>query len=410
MRTAAHIACAPHVRVRSRLWRLVLALIVAWIASPCAGTAQTTVQEGSTLHVYSTLLQIPVLILSNKHQALPVIPAGDFQVTLGKDAPFKPRLVRLEGDDPITMAILLDGSSAGSLLPQSVDGLATMVRDHLQPHDRVAVYAMDGCKLLRLTALGAMHPNAMRLRVQQAADMAPYNAYAPKAEACPQPVGLWDATDYLVQTLAGEPGRRVVLAVTNGRNEAGHLSATAARRDANHDGVTVFALAERYKVPSLGPVFPQTTAGWRVSSLLAELTEGSGGMIVESTRSDVEHALRHFVELLRGRYIVEFQRPAHTVAGVNVIDVRCGLPKAFIRPAGTSMPIADPGDSTVVHGFTANSLEALPPLELPEISEPVAPAGPQPAHTPAVQRVSPLDITDEAVPMSAPLTAGGTVK
>ena len=325
--------------------------------------------EGSTLHVYSTLLQIPVLVLGSKHEALPPLDPASFLVSLGKNVPFKPLRVRLEGDDPVTLAILLDGSTGDSLVPLAADGLAAMAGERLRPQDRVAVYTMDGCKLRRMHTLAAVDVEAVRTSVQHAVVFSPWQSYGPHAEPCPKPVGVWDAIDFLSRGLAAEPGRRVVLAVTNGANQGGLLTADAARRTANLAGVTVFAVAERFKVPILLGAHPQTVAGWRVGSMLGFLTEGSGGLTVEATRNNLPYAFAHFVELLRGRYILEFQRPANVAGGTSIITVQCGLPHAFIRPAGTSLPTADPvtQDPAVQHGPAAQ-LDGQPGGRVPRDS------------------------------------------
>lgn len=160
--------------------------------------------------------------------------------------------------------------------------------------------------------------------------------------------------DYLTRTLADEPGRRVVLAVTNGRDVGSRVQPEALRRDANRNGVAIFAVAERYKVPKLEPQLRRMTPGWEVQSWLEEVSEGSGGMVLETTRNNLPYTFNRFVQLLRGRYIVEFPRPSGLSGGTSTISIACGQPHAFIRSAGTSVPIADPGarDEAIPHGLS----------------------------------------------------------
>jgi hypothetical protein len=46
--------------------------------------------------------------------------------------------------------------------------------------------------------------------------------------------------------------------------------------------------------------------------------------------------------MVRERYIVDFPRPVNSTAGRHSFEVRIEKTPAFIRPAGISIPIADP--------------------------------------------------------------------
>lgn len=322
----------------------------------CAGLlghrsqAQTTIPEGGTIRVYANLMQIPVLILSQRHQSLPLIDATKFTVRLDTRQPFRPGVVRQQGDDPITLAILLDGSSPDALLPLLLESLPVMADRQLTGRDRVAVYGMDGCKLRRFSTLVPASGFFVADSVKRALAYLPYQ---PGMGRCDGPIGLWDAVDYLTGTLADEPGRRVVMAVTNGQDHgSSRVQAETLRKDANHNGVAIFAVAERYRVPHLDPQLRHGDPGSKAGSWLQEITEGSGGMVIETTRNNLLYTFSRFVQLLRGRYIVEFPRPTGLSGGTSTISIACGQPRAFIRPAGTSVPITDPvmRDLAVPHG------------------------------------------------------------
>ncbi len=316
-------------------------------ALPChaQNQPQTSLADGSTIHVYANLLQIPVLILSQKHQPLPPIDPAKFSVRLGKDQPFRPRLVRQEGEDPITLAILLDGSARDTLMPQMLESLPGMADKQLSGRDRVSLYAMDGCRLRRFITLLPASGAAVKDSVERAVAFPPYDPNTRGTARCgEQPIGLWDAMDYLTRTLASEPGRRVVLAVTNGPRhrqpcDAGNpakerkpLWRNAVRRGgAQQDAPAGTCIFPHKRRLGGGP-------------LAERVTEASGGMVLETTRNNLPYTFRYFVELLRGRYIVEFSRPSGLTGGTSVINIDCGQPRAFIRSAGTSVPIADPAD------------------------------------------------------------------
>lgn len=145
--------------------------------------AQTPVSEGTTIRVYANLMQIPVLILSQRHQPLPPIDAAKFTVRLDARQPFLPKVVRLQGEDPITLAILLDGSWPDALMPLLLEGLPTMADRQLTGRDRLAVYAIDGCKLRRFSTLVPASGPMVTDSIQRAL------TYQPSKGRCEQPIG-----------------------------------------------------------------------------------------------------------------------------------------------------------------------------------------------------------------------------
>ena len=70
-----------------------------------------------TLHVYENLLQVPVLVLRPDRDHIPKpIDADRFSVSLDAGPWFPATHVRREGDDPISLSILLDVTGDGGLL------------------------------------------------------------------------------------------------------------------------------------------------------------------------------------------------------------------------------------------------------------------------------------------------------
>jgi hypothetical protein len=387
------------------LW-LASAATLLCVCTPAA--SQQKVEEVATLHVYTNLLQIPVLILSQKHQALPPIEPGKFLLHVGNDPPFHPR-VRLEGEDPVTLAVLIDGSFDGPNLPELGESLAAMARDQLHRQDRIALYGMDGCKLRRTSALLPPDANLVRTAVQKLEAFPPY-VHRWRGQKCDNPTRLWDALSLVNQFLQGEPGRRVVLVITNGVDGGSKLGADEARLVATRNGVAVFAVAERSRVRMGYVSSPSVSVGGNVTSGLAYIAEGTGGMVMETTRNNVAETLTRFPELLRGRYILEFSRPIGMTAGAHFLTVSVGQPKDFIRPAGTSMPVADPEapDPSVQHGKLGEVRDPVDPPKTDATQAEPAPATPDhavpaaphtmklPVLTPVRKPVAdPTDISDD---------------
>ena len=349
------------------VWLSVAAAMVVARAIP-----QQTVEQGATLHVYTNLLQIPVLILSSKRQELPPIEAENFLLRLGDDPPFHPR-VRLEGEDPITLAVLIDGTFYGPRLPQLAESLAAMARNQLHRQDRIAFYGLDGCKLRRTSLLRSPDAEVVRAAVQALEEIPPYQ-HRWHGEKCDNPMLLWDSVAWVCESLHGEPGRRVVLAITNGEDGGSRLTPDDARRVATRDGVAVFSLAEHLKVSRQNWSAHVSLGGTEIESALAYITEFDGGMVMETTRNNVDGTLAHFTQLLRGRYILEFSRPK----GLNsdrTLNVSVGQPRDFIRSAGTSLPTAEPEapDPSVEHGKLSDVHDVADSAPATEKAEPQTP-------------------------------------
>src|ERR1700720_4697350 len=76
-----------------------------------------------TLHVYTNLVQVPTLVLTMTNDPIGKPIAGNrFSVSIDSGHWFRATHVRQEGDDPISLSILLDVSGdAEALLPKIGD-------------------------------------------------------------------------------------------------------------------------------------------------------------------------------------------------------------------------------------------------------------------------------------------------
>ncbi|HZY61329.1 MAG TPA: hypothetical protein VFE38_02320 [Edaphobacter sp.] len=130
-------------------------LCIVWVAI-CLSAAALTAQDKSapvaampTLHVYESLLQVPVLVLRPNGDRIktPILNAR-FSVSLDSGPWFRATHVRQEGDDPITLSILLDTNGDGGLLMSKMaEAIAGLSPKSLGPQDHVSVYAL-GCSLI----------------------------------------------------------------------------------------------------------------------------------------------------------------------------------------------------------------------------------------------------------------------
>jgi hypothetical protein len=100
--------------------------------------------------------------------------------------------------------------------------------------------------------------------------------------------------------------------------------------------VTVFGLVEG-----------NPDAATHAPDAFGRLCQKSGGIILSASQKDVPSQLQHFIDLLRGRYIVEMERPQN--AGDAPVHFALSVAHAkdsyFIYPSGLTQPIGDPPTS-----------------------------------------------------------------
>jgi hypothetical protein len=342
--------------------RLVLPLLALLVAAiPALSQANTPEPEPPihTLRVYMDLVQVPVLVLDSEQGRMKPVDPTKFLVSLDSGKPFRPRLVRQQGEDPITLGILLDPNAEPDLMPRISAALASLATASLRPKDHVSLFVLD-CNLL--------HPlddaPASRETLQAATDSALSTWLARRAARhpdkravppCAARVHLWDAMGYAARLLSKSPGRRVLLAVTDGQDDIQSGASKTPPDDLRHFaqamGVAIFGYSTHYAptlqgaVSSISSRSPRTiaqvstgttNAGEDPFSTICQLT---GGVVLPANSSYLPLQLTRFTTMLRERYIVEFARPRNGEPGVHSIVV--SIPKvdsrAFIRPAGVTI-------------------------------------------------------------------------
>ncbi len=280
-----------------------------------------------TFHVYANLLQIPVLVLSPSLKPLPPIDGSRFAISLDAGPKFRPTHVRLEGDDPIALSILLDVSDSDGDLVQGIDeAIAGLAPDFLRRSDHVYIYALD-CSLKRSLYDGPA--NSTQLRDGVAAVLRPWNGrLRRKQPQCEKAVHLWDGLAIITKNMSSLPGRRVILAVTDGQDKGSRNTWNELRVFAAASGVAIFGMTRRESQSSEDPF-----------QLVCAQT---GGLVFTTKRGKVSKELERFTTMLRERYIVEFPRTNSAASGAHSFDVSIANSNAVIRSTGLSVPLADP--------------------------------------------------------------------
>jgi hypothetical protein len=149
--------------------------------------------------------------------------------------------VRLEGDDPIALSILLDVSDSDTdLMPGIDDVIAGLSPTFLRPWDHVSIYALD-CTLTR--SLYDARADSTHLKDGVEVALRSWNSRRQQKQAsCNKAVHLWDALAFMTENMLSLPGRRVILAVTDGQDKGSLNTWNELRVFAAASGVAIFGM------------------------------------------------------------------------------------------------------------------------------------------------------------------------
>lgn len=312
-------------------------------------------QPVHTLRVFMNTIQIPTLVLDEA--GLPVLEKTHpkFTVSLDGGRPVPATHARVEGEDPISLAVLLDASGRqDELIRELKYSLPQLVGKGLRPHDHLSVYALD-CTLVRTLNDAPAVRETFKEAIESALKQPGLHGTKNRG-ACADHLPVRDALMVIARALGEVPGRRVILAVTSGTDTASKNDVPAAVDAMQHFGTAVFGLAltRNSSVPFAGR--GQTNV-IRVGEtgpyepVFDGLCQTSGGLMLTANDLTLTEKLHKFTDLLRGRYIVEFPRADEMTAGHHPMAIEVVGKAYFIRAAGASMPIADPklkNDPTVL--------------------------------------------------------------
>jgi hypothetical protein len=305
-----------------------------------------------TLHVYTNLVQVPTLVLTmNQDRVDKPIAESRFSVSIDSGRWFRATHVRQEGDDPISLSVLLDVSGdAANLMPKMGEALGELAPLSLHALDRVSVYALD-CSLRR--ALYNWPADKVSLEKAVGAALEPWmlRKRTKQTETCENGGRLWDGLATVAITLSDLPGRRAILVVTDGQDRGSRNSWSELREFAQRQGIAIFALnvVPRPLVGmgsyrgGRGGYLPGIGGASGVEDPLNSVCQLSGGLVMRMKEATALQAtLEQFVRTLRERYIVEFPRPSNSTAGEHGMEVKIEKGAYFIRPSGVSIPMPDP--------------------------------------------------------------------
>jgi hypothetical protein len=313
-------------------------------ATVCCYSQQASLQNQSpesadqtpvfTLKVYTNRVQVPALVLDHDRQPLPRIDFRRIQLSLDSGKQFAPTQVRLEGEDPLKLAILIDagGKQRSDVVADIAGATAEMAKKELHPQDRISIYLMT-CNLLRTVHEVQPFPGLLSSSIEGGLQ-SPKLGRDSAGVSCGSHVHLWEATAMVIKDMTESPGRRAILIISDGRDDGSRLPWPKLHEYAIQEGVALFGLRENNAWPP-----------WQGDHLdvFRGLCESTGGIAMEGDKRELQKRLQQWIELLRGRYIVEFPRPKALSTGLHNIVVSIkndGL--AFTTVAGVSFTLPDP--------------------------------------------------------------------
>lgn len=330
-------------------YAMVLALFARCAPRPvCAQDGQEVPQapnERYTLHVYEDLVQMPTLVLNQLNESYAGLDGKSFSMRVDSGPVFHPRHVRLEGDDPITLAVLLDesASAAGDLLGQLDQAVSRLPQDLLTSRDHVTVYAFD-CKLVRSTTDAPASLSVLQAGILNVlrSSTVHVDAQGGTKVGCRNGFHLWDAIGMVANKMHDLPGRRVMLVLSTGEDTGSKNSWEAIRAYVSGYSMAVFGFRPKTFVPQgLDAALQMRQSPIFVEDPFALLCSGTGGLSMLTEPDTLNFMLRRTIGYLRNRYILEFPRPANGEVGRHIVDVTIPDHHAIIRASGVTFPIRD---------------------------------------------------------------------
>lgn len=319
-----------------------------------------------TLHLYARLVEIPTIIFFPRGRRPPVLDPKLVNIQLNADKPFHPASLRLEGEDPLSIAMLFDVSGDDkNFLSDFQKDFAGWASKSLHTQDRVSIYTLD-CNLMQTANSAPIHPDSLQASLNLALT-SPLAHGASGKPSCAKSIRLRGSIVLIMRKLSERPGRHILLVVSSGRDGKSELSWSQINAEAGIDSVTVFALTPE-------PEYLEDVKD------LYNLTRQSGGFIFSPTPTLLPKTLEQVISLLRSRYILQFPMPESLTPVVYHVIVTLPKFNATTFTSGISVPLPNPAVDHPATDLPTDVPGAVPtPPPPPEL---VGPSPPPAAATP----------------------------
>lgn len=227
-----------------------------------------------TLHAYTNLIQIPTLVLGPNFERLEKpIAERRFSISIDHGPWFRATHVRREGDDPISLSILLDmNGDSSELMPKIARAISGLAPLSLQARDRVSIYVLD-CSFSPMLEEAPAAEDDLKRAVDSALQMWSDRSQKKHEGDCKSSSRLCDAlTSIILDPVYHVPGRRVILAITDGSDKGSTSTWNYVRVLAQSASVAIFGVVN---------LTPGLSASWNrnYENPFNSVCQLSGGMI-----------------------------------------------------------------------------------------------------------------------------------
>jgi Ca-activated chloride channel family protein len=240
-------------------------------------------QDDVTFKSETKLVEVYATVLDHGSHAVGGLTKDQFQIL--DDG--TPQLIRTfeASDKALSCALLLDSTGSMAAEIPALRNAARMLIEALRPNDRVAVYSFTD-------------------HVEELAPMSEDKTAARKALVRLRAGGitaLFDAVTHVALEMEKRPGKKVIVLLTDGGDNASVLNRQSAEQRARKVGVPIFAVAQ-------GDALHDSSAG----QLLHELAVTTGGHMYKVAQSkDMEKVFGDIASDLEGGYLMTFNPSAH---------------------------------------------------------------------------------------------------
>ncbi len=320
-------------------------LVALLMFSPSTASAQSTATPGTpppapyVLHAYTDLLQVPTLVLNGYGSPLGRLARESFQLQIDSGPTFHPSAVHTEGAEALSLAIVLDASGAQKELIKALSqapGHGIPVT--LLPDDTLSIYAFD-CRIFRSAGDASASDPSLAESIDTV--LAAPRLHNPGGKTCPEGKHLWEALGVATRDLATQPGRRAIIAISDGQDYGSPTKWENLRQLAADHSIAIFGLRDPSNLRNLSYSIPLAQrARYLSEDLFVELAGRTGGLVFNSDRKTLAGQLEHVIALLRSRYILQFSRP-QMPAGEHRLEVHIADSNASVHIAGIGVPVRD---------------------------------------------------------------------
>jgi hypothetical protein len=294
-------------------------------------------------------LEMALLVTDHSHRPIDDVSVEKLRLKTPNGTQISPLSMRREGDDPVSLAILIDASrDSFHDLAKLGDEFAGLVGSQLLPADRITMYAAD-CTMTR--SMNNAVPDAATLRKGVSDAMTFPTLHGGKEHsACGKTFPLWDDVAVAVAGLSHAPGRRVILLISSGESGGGKYDWLTVEQYAFDQGVAIFGLRDKRQADADGFSRNELTtthgtpdatfshappAALRAANNLELLCANDGGLTLTSAPEFRRDGIAGILFLIRNRFILTIPKDAYPVGTTHGVKVtQTGTSPYFMTATG----------------------------------------------------------------------------